>query len=318
MEKFLLSALIVLPAVFCEAIAAVSPSSVDQNSKETLTQLVCRSDLVMNSIRDSASNRVLIAAHRGAHNSVPENSLVSIDKAIDIGADIIELDIRLTADGIPILMHDKTVDRTTNGQGLISKKTLKEVKQLRLLFDGKPTEYQIPTLSEVLLRSEDRLVVNLDLKVKEISAILKVVEEANAFNYTMFFNNKLSLLSELRNAHPNAVIMPLAANDKESRFIAENFDIEIIHLKEKFISRGLSNFLDKNNSAGWANSLGRVDTFIEGGSVTAIDHIINAGVDIIQTDRPKELLAILETQNLRPNYIGLSRASPCGLVTVKR
>ena len=71
---------------------------------------------------------LLIASHRGQWREYPENSIGAIKEAIKDGADIVEIDVHLTADGVPVLMHDSTVDRTTNGTGKVSDFTLEEIK----------------------------------------------------------------------------------------------------------------------------------------------------------------------------------------------
>lgn len=65
----------------------------------------------------SSTAEKMIGAHRGQWRDFPENSLPGITEAIADGAEIVEIDVRLTADGVPVLMHDETVDRTTNGTG---------------------------------------------------------------------------------------------------------------------------------------------------------------------------------------------------------
>ena len=110
---------------------------------------------------------LLIASHRGQWREYPENSIGAIIEAINDGADIVEIDVHLTADGVPVLMHDSTVDRTTNGTGKVSDFTLEEIKQLRLKegLGGKTaalTEYKVPTLEEAMLAAKDRAIVNLD------------------------------------------------------------------------------------------------------------------------------------------------------------
>ena len=75
-------------------------------------------------------NNVLNIAHRGGLGLSPENTIVSFQRAIKEGADILELDIRSTSDSMLVLLHDETVDRTTNGKGKISELTLKEAKTL--------------------------------------------------------------------------------------------------------------------------------------------------------------------------------------------
>ncbi len=67
-------------------------------------------------LKDGSGKRVLVTAHRAAHDIYPENSMAAIERAISLGVDIIEIDTRLTKDGVPVLMHDASVDRTTTGK----------------------------------------------------------------------------------------------------------------------------------------------------------------------------------------------------------
>lgn len=109
-----------------------------------------------------------IAAHRGQWRSAPENSLPAIDAAIDQGAEIVEIDIRKTRDGGLVLMHDETVDRTTNGTGRVVDLTTDEVSGLRLrekLGSGPAslTDEKVPSFEEVLDLVEGRnVLLNLD------------------------------------------------------------------------------------------------------------------------------------------------------------
>jgi len=97
--------------------------------------------------------------HRGAMGYEPENTLISFQKAIELGADMIELDIHLCKSGELVVIHDEKVDRTTNGRGFVRDKTLAELKQLDA---GK--WQAIPTLEEVLGEVNKRVSVNIELK----------------------------------------------------------------------------------------------------------------------------------------------------------
>ena len=93
----------------------------------------------------------LIWAHRGASGSAPENTLVAFQRAIDLGADGIELDVQITKDGELVVCHDEKIDRTSNGKGWLKDYTLEELKQFD--FNQQFPEYgyqQIPTMKEVL------------------------------------------------------------------------------------------------------------------------------------------------------------------------
>ena len=94
-----------------------------------------------------------IIAHRGASALRPENTIASFDLAVESGFKLIELDVHLTSDNIPVIMHDETVDRTTNGTGNINSLSLKDIKKLNAgyNFDSQIKYLEnIPTLSEII------------------------------------------------------------------------------------------------------------------------------------------------------------------------
>jgi glycerophosphoryl diester phosphodiesterase len=101
----------------------------------------------------------LIIAHRGASSAAPENSFEAFMLAADQKADGIELDIQLTANGVPVVMHDWTVDRTTGGSGLVSNLTLIQIQSLDA-GDGRP----VPTLDQVFELFGPTLLYNIELK----------------------------------------------------------------------------------------------------------------------------------------------------------
>lgn len=96
----------------------------------------------------------LLMAHRGSSNELPENTLASFQRALEQGTDVLECDIRFTRDNEIVLMHDATLDRTTNGTGVVAQMTLSEIKRFRVVrsFEHKKTlgEGEIPTLAEFL------------------------------------------------------------------------------------------------------------------------------------------------------------------------
>ncbi|MFP4698544.1 MAG: glycerophosphodiester phosphodiesterase family protein [Eubacteriales bacterium] len=97
-----------------------------------------------------------IIAHRGASGIAPENTIVSFQKAIDQGAEGIELDVHLTKDEIPVVIHDETIDRTTDGSGYIKDFTFEELNRYDAgnYFDKKFMNEKIPTLEQVLELSD--------------------------------------------------------------------------------------------------------------------------------------------------------------------
>ena len=108
-------------------------------------------DSIVNLYKNPSDQYVMVIAHRGDWRNFPENSIEAIRSAIKLGVDMVEIDIRKTKDGNLILMHDETVDRTTNGIGKVSEMTFSEIEELRLMSGvGVPTDFKIPTLNEAL------------------------------------------------------------------------------------------------------------------------------------------------------------------------
>lgn len=111
----------------------------------------------------STDSGIAIAQHRGMWSYAPENSIPALEYAIQFGAEIMETDIRLTKDNQLVIMHDYTVDRTTNGTGKVADLTLAEIKQLRLKeATGGLTNLQVPTLEEYIKIAKGRIVLYYD------------------------------------------------------------------------------------------------------------------------------------------------------------
>jgi glycerophosphoryl diester phosphodiesterase len=107
----------------------------------------------------------LVVAHRGASADEPENTLAAFEAAVTAGADAAELDVRLTADAVPVVLHDPDVGSTTDGRGAVHTLTLEEVKRLDA-SGGRGPRQEIPTLSEALdlLGRQEEIAVDLEIK----------------------------------------------------------------------------------------------------------------------------------------------------------
>ena len=122
------------------------------------------------------TNHIFICAHRANTydaylNQIPENSIPNIKKAIELGVDMVELDVRPTSDGQLVLMHDETVNATTDGKASVSSLTLEQIKALKMKARGASSYYidngdyvRVPTLEEALTACKGKIFVNLDIK----------------------------------------------------------------------------------------------------------------------------------------------------------
>lgn len=125
--------------------------------------------------------QVKIIAHRGDSCCSPENTLTAIRRALDRGASMIEVDLRWSADGVAVLMHDETLNRTTNCTGMVNKKSLKELKKLDAgsWFAPEFTGERVPTLTEALKVAKGRGILILDVKgMKMGTAIRNALKKA--------------------------------------------------------------------------------------------------------------------------------------------
>jgi glycerophosphoryl diester phosphodiesterase len=111
-------------------------------------------------------HRPLRLAHRGASTRAPENTLAAFREAIRLGADAIELDVQLSADGVPMVIHDDTVDRTTNGHGSVSAIASRDLRRLDAgaWFSSRFRGERIPTLEEALECARGRSGLNIEIK----------------------------------------------------------------------------------------------------------------------------------------------------------
>ena len=117
-----------------------------------------------------SKKNIFVAAHRGWCDRYPENTMLAFKKAIEIGVDQIETDVRVTADGELVLIHDATVDRTTNGTGKVCEKTLAELRELDAGIK-KGEEFageKIPTFIEFMELVKDHPTLTLDIELKEV------------------------------------------------------------------------------------------------------------------------------------------------------
>ncbi|TDD99257.1 glycerophosphodiester phosphodiesterase [Flavobacterium cellulosilyticum] len=149
-------------------------------------------------------NKILKIAHRGASGYEPENTLISFQKAIDLKADGIELDVHLSSDGVLIVMHDETIDRTTNGRGEVNKMSLKELKAFKI-----HNSKEIPTLIEVFDMVKQHCFINIELKgigtAKPVIDLISFYSKEKGWHHDNFLISSFDwkMLEETRLLNPN-------------------------------------------------------------------------------------------------------------------
>jgi len=254
---------------------------------------------IQKSLLNTKSNVVMIAAHRGAHNNVPENSLAAIKEAINLGIDIVELDIRFTKDRKMVLMHNKTIDGTTNGKGLVTDYTFEEIRKFRLKHKNVVTEEVIPTLEEALLAAKGKILIDLDIKQDEcIDSIMVVVKRTSTQKNCLFFVYEPALAKMIKGKKAGFQLLVRTENVQAVDTLFSVVRPEAVHIDPSHYTESVVHTLKKGKSRVWINALGGVDKNAESGNLNAYDDLIKFGANIIQTDQPALVKKYLESKGM--------------------
>lgn len=266
-------------------------------------------------LEDANNKEVIVVAHRGDWRNAPENSLQAIQNCIEMGIDMVEIDVRLTKDSIPVLMHDKKLNRTTTGNGPIQKWTLDALRTLNLVDGlGVATQHKIPTLKEALALAKGKILVNLVKSYSIFDKCFEVIQETGTQNQVVIKGAKR--LEEVENEFGQYLdkvyfmpIIKLPNKDAETIVneylnskrppIAFEFTIkqDAIPLVKDFKK------IRKAGSSVWVNALwphhnaGHDDEKAVQ-NLSVYDWFIENDIDIIQTDRPRLLLKYLREKGL--------------------
>lgn len=255
-----------------------------------------------------------VVAHRGAWHGAPENSLAAIQRAIDLGVDIVELDIRQSADGVLFLMHDATLSRMAGLDREAESCTMDELRSLRLRQGNggehqEVTDQRIPTLDEALELIRGRIFADLDLKDRglfpQVAAAARRLDAADHIDLKTEIATQTDLdwvraqdidgiafMAMARFAAENiqdklALMAPLAPFMAEIRF--DQLDT-IAANRDHFRAAGMAlwkNTLDQANSGDWT------DTAALENPDRIWGRLVDAGISCIQTDQPEALKTYL-------------------------
>jgi len=235
----------------------------------------------------------IVIAHRGSHLIKPENTIASIEEAILIGADYVELDLRTTKDGHLVLLHNDEVDQVSNGKGPIKDLDFKEVQTL--ILKGKDGSlHHIATFEEALKTCKDRINIYLDFKAADVVQAYREIKRAGMEKAILVYVNNSDQYQSWRR---NAPKIPLMSGLSEKAVTKENLleslrktpleAIDNIPAKELLPiirSSGISIFLDVQKSSetpeNWYAAMKK-------------------GIQGMQTDHPKELIGYLEKHMIR-------------------
>lgn len=170
-----------------------------------------------------------VIAHRGASGYAPENTIAAVKKALDFGVDMIDIDVRMTKDKEIVLMHDATVDRTTNGSGRVKDMTFDEIRALDAgsKFDSKFSGEKVPTLREVLDLVDGRAVVLIEIKHEQehhegiAKKLVEIIQkERNGYDWCILQSYESDYLEIIHEEDPQIPTKKLLVGEDSAPLIA--------------------------------------------------------------------------------------------------
>ena len=254
---------------------------------------------ILAAFHNPRSDVVLVASHRATHLRAPENSLPAIRDAILLGADVVELDVRTTKDDSLILMHDRTVDRVTDGTGAVRALRFDEIRRLHFRKENHENEKQprVPTLREALQTAKGKILVDIDWKDASAKNLLKIVKATGTLGQVLFFSRDFAKLDSARLLAPDALLMPRAKSPGEIDSILARFHAPVVHIDPGFYTPETIRKLKNGGARVWINSLGKTDLLqVFLGKKRTFGKLIAGGANMIQTDRPQAWLDYLRKQ----------------------
>ena len=243
-------------------------------------------------------SRVLNFAHRGASHDAPENTLAAFHLARDLGADGVELDVQASKDGEAVVIHNFTVDATTDGQGAVNDKTLAELKELDAgyWFDERYAGQRIPTLQEVIVEVGHQLLLNIELKTQGLGSarlaaeVVRLIEDHNLVHRTIVSSFNPFALRQVKRLNPRINTGPIHSFDLPGHLVRTLLTLltvpNALHPDKNLLAREYMNWAQEK---GYRVNAWTVDEPAE------MKRLIALGVDGIITNRPHVLRNILDT-----------------------
>lgn len=234
---------------------------------------------------------MIVTAHRGASDIAPENTLIAVKKAIDLGADYVEIDVWQTQDDKIILMHDKTPRRTTNAKGKkeIWDYSLEELKKLDAgSWFGKEFKNEpVPTLLEVILVIKGKIKLNIELKISDeepgmVQKIVDIIRTEGLEKDCMVTSFDRRSVEEVKNIAPE--IKAGVVFEKGYSVDVYDGNWEVLSCSRKVVDKELVERAKKNNKEIHVWTVN---------NVKEMKRLINLGIDGIITDRPGLLIPLV-------------------------
>lgn len=220
---------------------------------------------------------VLVVGHRGCGQE-PENTLRSFKRALELGADGIEIDVRLTKDKKPIVIHDRKVNRTTNGRGFVEEMTLKQIKEL----DAGKGE-KVPTLDEVFdLFKKRKMMILVEIKDSDaLDAVLKLVKKYKIKDKVILLSFWHSVLKKAKKKMNLKTGASLYGKPVDVISLVKRAKSEAINLNHVFVRKKMIEICHRNGIEVYAWTVNKI---------LDIRKMLRWDADVIISDYPERVL----------------------------
>lgn len=237
-------------------------------------------------------NTVYVIAHRGAHKGIPENSIAAYQKAIDLGCDFVEIDVRTTKDGKFVSIHNPNIDKYVSGyEGKVKDYTFKELKSLDIGVktgaEWKGT--RIPSFEEILELCRGKIGIYLDLKKAPVPRLVEIIKKYGMEKEILWYipASDTKDIDDLQASCPECILMPDPGSEINIQAVTEKMNPCVLATGMDQLSEGFVKVTHSYKAKVIADD--------KAGNEEEWKKIIEWKTDGIQTDRPEELIYFLKS-----------------------
>ena len=226
--------------------------------------------------------RPLVIAHRGASAEAPENSLAAFARALALGADGVELDVRMSRDGIPVVFHDATLARLAGRRQRLGRLTFADLRSVRVRREG------IPSLAEVLALIRDRALTQIELKTgASVEAVVRVVRQARAVDRVILASFAGDAVRAAQRLAPGIPRMLISHRNRLRSLAPALAGVDALGLSVDHRAVISPDFIGRLHDRGWRVWCWTVN------DPTAMTRLADWGADALLSDNPALLKATL-------------------------
>ena len=246
--------------------------------------------------------RTRVIAHRGFSGAAPENTIAAVRAAVEINADMVEIDVTLTSDGHIVVIHDETLDRTTNGSGEVFRYTFAELQGLDAgsWFDANFAGERIPTLDQVLTEVDGRILLNLEIKSEAVdrgivAKVASAIQREGMIDQVVVSSFSPTALKEMHSAAPE-IRTAVLYNTKfhkgqDSVEIVTDLGARVFNIKRQRLTREMLRRCREHDIPVGIYTVNKP---------RRMRRLVKKGIDAIFTDHPDRLLVVLSPAAATP------------------